>query len=271
MGAAQYSKLAKSIMRLGPFDFRPSLWPTLATLLLVPILLFLGHWQLERAVWKQGLIDAHAERIRQPAESLQSLLSAPTRGPAIEYRQVAAQGAYDLDHQLLLDNQTYQGAAGYDVLTPMRLEGASSPPAWVLVNRGWVPLGERRSILPPVPGPTGDLKVRAMIRLTSEQGIRLGAADEPGKAWPRVVEQLNIRRIEQRLGHSLLPFVLLLDPKDPHGFVRDWKPVYGITPAKHRAYAAQWYTLALVLLAIYFGVNTRRVHSRPEDSGTEHS
>jgi cytochrome oxidase assembly protein ShyY1 len=35
--------------------------------------------------------------------------------------------------------------------------------------------------------------------------------------------------------------------------------VYGITPDRHRAYAAQWFTLALVLLLIYVGVNTHRV------------
>jgi surfeit locus 1 family protein len=245
-------------MRIGPFDFRPSLWPSLATLVLLPVLIGLGQWQLERAAWKQGLVDAHAARIGEPARPLRSLLATFTSGADLEYRQVTAQGVYDLDHQLLLDNQIYQGAAGYHVLTPLRLEGAGPGDAWVLVNRGWVPLGDSRKRLPAVTGPSGPVFVRAMIRLPPEKIFRLEAVEEAGTGWPQVIQQLEIGPIGQRLGHPLLPLVLLLNPEDSQGFVRDWKPVYGITPDKHRAYAAQWFTLALVLLLIYIGVNTHR-------------
>jgi surfeit locus 1 family protein len=66
-------------------------------------------------------------------------------------------------------------------------------------------------------------------------------------------------QLEKRLGYPLLPVLLLLDREDAHGFVREWKPVYDVPPDKHRAYAMQWFTLALVLLLIYAGVNTRRI------------
>jgi len=56
-----------------------------------------------------------------------------------------------------------------------------------------------------------------------------------------------------------LPVILLLDPVDEYGFVREWKAVYGVTPDKHRAYALQWFTLAVVLLMIYMGVNSKRI------------
>ena len=38
-------------MRFGNYKFSPGLWPTLATLLLLPLLTGLGIWQLERAGW----------------------------------------------------------------------------------------------------------------------------------------------------------------------------------------------------------------------------
>ena len=44
-------------MRIGGFDFNPGLWPTLATLATLSLLLGLGSWQLDRAAWKQALID----------------------------------------------------------------------------------------------------------------------------------------------------------------------------------------------------------------------
>jgi surfeit locus 1 family protein len=243
-------------MRIGSYDFRPSLWPSLVTLVLLPILIGLGKWQLDRAAWKQALIDAHAARIAEPARPLRDVL---TESPAEQkYRQVMAQGAYDLDHQLLLDNQVHEGMVGYHVLTPLRLDGMGTGNDWVLVNRGWVPMGATRSQLPPVPGPAGPVTVRAMVRLPPDKIFRLEAVEEPISGWPQVIQQVEIGPIEKRLGHRLLPLVLLLDPNDTGGFVRDWKPVYGITPDRHRAYAAQWFTLALVLLMIYVGVNTRR-------------
>ena len=100
--------------------------------------------------------------------------------------------------------------------------------------------------------------LHAMIRRPPAKAFGPEAVEGPGTSWPQVIQQLEIGRIGERLDRPLLPLVLLLDKADPGGFVRDWKPVYGITPDKHRAYAAQWFTLALVLLLIYIGVNTRR-------------
>jgi surfeit locus 1 family protein len=68
-----------------------------------------------------------------------------------------------------------------------------------------------------------------------------------------------MNELEERLGYPLEPLILLLDKDDEFGFIRDWKPVYGVTPDKHRAYAVQWFTLATVLLMIYIGVNLKRL------------
>jgi surfeit locus 1 family protein len=239
-------------MRIGSFEFRPSLWPTLATLILLPFLAGLGVWQLERAGWKQDIVDRHAARARQPAVELQSLLPV---SPDSQYRTVTASGRYDLDHQLLLDNRLHQGRAGYHVLTPFRLAGRD---ATLLVNRGWVPVGASRAVLPELPGPAGEIRLTARVALPPEEIFRLDSAEEAGSGWPQVVQAIDIPALEQRLGHALLPLVLQLDADDAHGFVRDWKAVYGIPPDKHRAYAMQWFTLAVVLAIIYIGVNTRR-------------
>ena len=248
-------------MRIGSFDFRPGLWPTLATLILLPFLTRLGFWQLERADWKQDIVDRYAERIRQPAVDLQSLLPVTTDS---QYLAVTASGHYDIGHQLLLDNRLHQGLAGYHVLTPLRLADRE---ATVLVNRGWVALGASRAVLPELPGPAGEIRLSAMIVLPPDDVFLLDTAEEPATGWPQVVQSIDIAALEARLGYALLPLVLQLDAGDAHGFVREWKPVYGIPPAKHRAYAMQWFTLALVLVMIYIGVNTRRI--RKPGGGTE--
>ena len=240
-------------MRIGVFVFKPGLWPSIATLVLLPFLFGLGIWQLERADLKQALVDDEAQSTQQARVLLQSLLA---RDEALQYRPVAARGHYDLAHQLLLDNRTHQGYAGYHVLTPLLLDGEGSA---VLVNRGWVPVGEYRARLPELPGPDDELIVNAIVKLPPEKLFRLGAADEVHEGWPQVVQQMKLPELEQRLGYSLLPVILQLEPEDEYGFVREWKAIYGVTPDKHRAYALQWFMLAVVLLMIYVGVNSKRI------------
>ena len=240
-------------MRLGVYDFSPSLWPTIVTLLLVPLMIGLGVWQWERASWKQGLVDTNEDRARQSPVSLESLTD---YRDAEQYRQVFVRGYYDMEHQLLLDNRTYNGHAGYHVLTPLRMAESDKV---VLVNRGWVPLGSSRSVLPDIPGTTGEVLVDATFMVPPTKLFRLGAVDEVNEGWPQVVQQIEMNELEQRLGYPLQPLVLLLDKDDEFGFIRDWKAVYGVTPDKHRAYAVQWFTLALVLLLIYIGVNSKRL------------
>jgi surfeit locus 1 family protein len=240
-------------MKIGAFEFSPGLLPSLATLVLLPVLIGLGVWQLERAEWKQGLIDTHKDRTGRARTPFELLLG---RNGEVEYRAVAALGLYELDHQLLLDNRTFNGKAGYHVLTPLILTDTGEV---VLVNRGWVPLGPDRAVLPELPGPEDILVVNAIIKLPPQRAFRLGMEEEAGSGWPRVVQQIDLDQLEELLGYRLLPYILLLDKEDEYGFSRDWQPVYGVPPDKHRAYALQWFTLALVLVIIYIGVNTKRI------------
>lgn len=239
-------------MRLGPLEFSPGLWPSIATLVLLPGMIWLGIWQLERAAWKQGLVDAHDSSRRLAPVSLEWMLD---DGEITEYRPVAVGGNYDLGHQMLLDNKTYRGHAGYHVLTPLRLEDRPA----VLVNRGWVPLGRSRAELPELPGPSDKVIVEGVAKLPSDRLFRLDSTEEAHAGWPQVVQQIELSQLEKRLGYPLLPVMVLLDKADAHGFVRDWKPAYDVPPDKHRAYAMQWFSLALVLLIIYLGVNSKRI------------
>lgn len=239
-------------MRLGQFEFTPGFWPTLATLAVLPVLVGLGNWQLQRAVWKQGLIDEHAALGKQAAHSIAEVLG---QGVDSAYRPVYASGRYDLAQQLLLDNRLYHGVAGYHVLTPLRMGGGAT----VLVNRGWLPVGASRSRLPDLPGPEGEIHLRGRIARLPEKIFRLDSAEEVHEGWPQVIQHIDFNDIESRLGVAVLPAVVLLDKDDEHGFTREWKAVYSTMPDKHRAYAMQWFTLAAVLMLIYIGVNTHRV------------
>ena len=53
-------------------DFRPGLAPTLVVLVLLPLMVGLGFWQLARGHEKQLLVDSYAERrVAEPLSSVQ--------------------------------------------------------------------------------------------------------------------------------------------------------------------------------------------------------
>ena len=239
------------VVRYGSYEFSPGGWASVSTVLGLAIFIFLGQWQLERAAHKQALVEEYANRARRPAIEIDGN---PTTSRDIRYRQGVVHGQYDLQRQWLLDNRIHAGRAGYHVITPLQIDGSESV---VLVNRGWVPVGGSRARLPDLAGPTGDVVVRGTIS-PPPRVFQLAPDVAHDGSWPAVVQALNLASMATQIGRPVLPEIVRLDPSDDYGFVREWKAVVGIGPDKHRAYALQWFTFAVVLLGIYAGVNTRR-------------
>ena len=73
-----------------------------------------------------------------------------------------------------------------------------------------------------------------------------------------VVQSVDIERMEQLLGYALLSSLVMMAPDTPGGYIRVWKPYYGITPERHKGYAFQWFSMATALLIIYFVMTLRR-------------
>ncbi len=226
----------------------------LAGLVLLAVMLRLGFWQLERAGYKDALAQRFAENAEAPARSPEAWLAS---GPADRWRfaPVRASGTPLASRQFLLDNRTHRRQAGYHVLTVLE-----RPQGSVLVNRGWVPVGEDRGRLPDVALPAGPLQVQGLLVPAPESGLLLGASGYESDSWPRVVQTVDMQRIGEQAGAPLLPSVLLLDARHPACFVCDWSPVVGVSADRHRGYAVQWFALsvALVALAAVVGVRARR-------------
>ena len=211
----------------------------------------LGLWQLDRAEQKRQLLDryeasAGTERIR-----LGELMEADS---ALRYQPAEVQGVMDTTHQFLLDNKVHEGRVGYHVLTPLGIAHSGSA---VLVNRGWVPLGATRQELPKLPAPAGSVALTGILDIPPEKVFVLGEGEDRDPGWPKVLQRIRLDLQQTQLGYPLLPVVLLLDPEQPYGFVRDWRPVV-FGPERHVGYAFQWFSLATALVIIYLILNVRR-------------
>ncbi len=246
---------------MAQFRFRPGIIPTLATLVLFPVLVSLGFWQLDRAAQKEAILAAH-DRMeeRAPLDVNHDRVDADDAW----YRRAVAEGEFDASRQLLLDNQTHQRTVGYHVLTPYRLAGTDRA---VLVDRGWIPLGESRAALPEVTVEQPLEQIRGHLDQGPPTGIRLGGMADGEQGWPLRIQYVDYGELERRLGYELLPVVLRLDASLPGGYVREWRPQHptGFGPERNRGYAVQWFALATALLIIFVGVNLKRVRSEGND------
>ncbi len=242
-------------MRIGRFDFTPGLWPTLATLLLLPLLCGLGYWQIDRAAAKRELLDGYAQHSHAAPVFVDA---AAAFDIAQRYHHVRITGRYDVRHQYLLDNQVHDGMPGYHVFTPLLLADGRRA---ILVNRGWLAMGASRANLPAVPAPEGSITLTGVLAPLPGHGVLLGSGIESATDWPRVVMAIEPARLQRDLGYQLAPQVVQLDATQPGGFMREWK-IVGFGPERNLGYAFQWFMMAVAVLAIYIGVNTRRATRR---------
>lgn len=182
----------------------------------------LGAWQISRGHDRAAYLDALAAQ-------------APQR----------VRGVYLADRQFLLDGQAHDGNPGYHVWTPLKLASGEL----LMVDRGWVPTTPALRDVPAgtLDAPTGEVEVSGRWRPLPQPAIRLAAAqpDCPAHEFPRLVQYPAAAELRCLLGAEVRDGVLQLDPVAPGGFVRQWNEA-GFPPARHYAYAAQWFGLALV-------------------------
>ncbi len=225
---------------------RLQLVPTIAYLLLLPILLALANWQYDRAQQKQQLLAAIEKN--SAAESIYIDDLASIAMPKSRYKKIQLRGKYDQQHQFLLDNQIHEGKAGYFVMTPLVLANSQQI---VLVNRGWLPANPDRTVLPSVAIHSEVTKVAGRINQFPSLGIKLPGSELTSATWPSVIQVIDAEIISKKLAHQVQPFQVELDGDQPDGYKRDWQTAKDMLPEQHIAYAIQWLALAITLTLLF--------------------
>jgi surfeit locus 1 family protein len=249
-------------VRMGAYEVHLAPLPTVAVLLMLALLLSAGFWQLRRAEEKRAVAVEQAYRAGKPALALEPGVLASASLERWRHRLASAHGHYRSDMQYLLDNRTYNRAAGYHVLTLLRLQDSDTH---LLVNRGWVPVGPDRGQLPDVTVDGHAMVLEGMIVAPPASGLELGPPGYDDAGWPRVVQRVDLSRIQEQLGKPLLPFVLRLAPTSDFGFARDWQVRAGLSPDRHLGYAVQWFALAAALVALSLWVAVKRIPEERHD------
>ena len=239
--------------------FSPS-WPlTLGAILLCALFVRLGFWQWDRGNARQAQWDAFSRGANQAVA-----LDSRSIAEVARFQRVTLSGQFDPSHQFLLDNRTHNGEPGYEVLTPLeRPDGRV-----VLIDRGWVAFTGSRQKLPDVTLQSqGPITVAGRADDLPSAGLPWGrAAPATDGGWPKVTSYPTMAELSTALAHPLEPRILLLDTREPNGYVRDWHPS-GTQPQRHWSYAIQWWAFVVVVIVFWAVVSRNRGGPRKPEAG----
>ena len=212
-------------------------------LLLLPLLLWLGFWQLQREQEKLEILVHFQARLTEAPVAIQRL-STPDD---LAWRRVSLQGEFDAERIYLLDNQIRAGRVGFDVVQLFKV--SSNLLVWV--NRGWVAGKRLRSELPVVNTPAGDMQVNGYIYIPVGKAFSLEDESTIAQDWPRVIQSVTVPELAAGVDASqVFAHVVRLSDHSPAALQADW-PTISVQPAKHRGYAVQWFCMAAALLLFY--------------------
>ena len=235
---------------IGKYRFSPGLIMTILAFTLAYTMFSLGQWQLSRAQYKDNLQQKIAERQNMPAIGYNQL---PHEPEDRFFLPVKFQGSFDAEHSILLDNKIGDGVVGYEVFTPFMMANGVT----ILVNRGFVPLGRSRQVLPDFDTPEDIMTIQGLMEKTPSKGVILSEDLHESDIWPLVLQYIDITELESKLNYHLMSMIVRLAENEPGGF-KYHQPVLNFNSAKNRGYAFQWFAMMTALLILFIVVNTKK-------------
>ena len=199
---------------------------------MIIICVLLGLWQIDRGIQKEQLYEEFKGTLSKDSVLLKTLPKNPR-----SFTNMHLNGEFLTDKQFLLDNKIHNKIAGYEVITPFKVDNKI-----VLVNRGWVNSNNRQSIP----------EVLIQNKTTSIYGYsyyykKLYELDEDNyvNKWPLIIQNIEIDKASKLLGYNIEPYVIIMNKKHNSSYVLQtiFKENMQL---KHYMYAGQWFLFAII-------------------------
>lgn len=237
---------------------RPSLFAVLLTAVGVAVFVALGVWQLRRAQEKEVLLARFARAAHARVEPFSAV---ERSAPSGIYPHVQLRGSFAAHRAYLLDNRMHAEQLGVEVFVPFTPDNRSRV---LLVDLGFLPRQGPQAALPDLPPvPQNEITLSGLYAPPPAPGLKLGGnplANET--SWPKLLTWIDLDAISADLHRRLYPRVLLLDADAASPYIRQWTPDT-FPPARHRAYAFQWFTFAIAAIVIFLVLHRKKSPESP--------
>jgi surfeit locus 1 family protein len=228
--------------------FRPYPGLTVATAVMLAILLGLGFWQLERREWKLALIARVNGHMAAPPLSLDEALR--MKADEVQYRRVRLTGHFDHAKEAYAFAAATGGDAVYHVLTPFIDHGRV-----LMVDRGEVPKDRLAPATRAEANTRDETQVTGVWRVPDPPGVFTPAPDPAHRIW----FARDLAGIAATDGLTLLaPILIEADATpNPGGWPRGGQTVVSFRN-QHLSYAITWFCLAGGLLGVWLAYHVSR-------------
>lgn len=233
-------------IQLYNYCFAPTLFPSLLIIILLPLLVYLGFWQIHRGDIKNQIQKLFFQRsLLKPINLNQNKNIDLDKN----YFPSKMQGHFDNKHTFLLENKIYLHKVGYEILTPFILHAGQKA---ILVNRGWIAQGIDRKYIPSIPSFDKEINLHGLI-IFPNKTFSFTQTNEKG--WPKRIQSINPEFLEK---NNFKSYIFIINTQSPYSFTPIWHPI-SLQPSRHYAYAFQWFGLSITLLIAYFSTQLRRL------------
>ncbi|WP_436773721.1 SURF1 family cytochrome oxidase biogenesis protein [Yinghuangia sp. YIM S09857] len=227
----------------------------LLVVLLIPVMVKLGFWQLHRYEAKadrNDRVSANKGRETVPVGDLFAVDRDLTGED--QWRRATATGRYDQAHEFLVRHRQLDKELGFFVVTPLITADGTA----LLVNRGWVENPDSATARPDVPpAPGGQVTVTVRAR-PSETRDRSGIRDRDGLPEGQIM-RIDSEALAKQLGYPVYGGYGQLAEQTPAP--AEAPTVLPLPDAEdtglNLAYAVQWWIFVVALVAMWIKIIRR--------------
>lgn len=206
------------------------------------VMVRLGIWQLDRLAQRRAANAVLTAVLASEPLSLADILL-PADLSGLKDRQVAADGEFDLERQVALLVQNWNGRAGVHLITPFLVAGEETA---VLVDRGWIPQADYDNGQLAQYDETGLVQLKGVVAL-SQPLSRYGDAAAQPEGPQAQVYRVDVSMLQKQMPYDLLPFYVLQAPEGKVTPPLRAEPQIDLSEGPHLSYAIQWFLFTLIL------------------------
>ena len=202
-------------------------------LVLAPVFIRLGFWQLRRLEERRARNRALAARLAEPEVAFEQLRDTTS------FRRATVAGTPDYEHEIILTGRSRNGSPGVYILTPLRRAGRDSA---VVVIRGWVYAPDAAS---------AEL-ARWRERRSAFRGYVATLPATPPATPPsgggRKLRTLTAQGVRQLLPYPAAPQYVVSQDSASSDSVPARIPLPVLDDGPHLSYAIQWFSFAIIAI-----------------------